>query len=76
LLAGSPDYFAKSGGFVRYRESEHLTPFSITNRGLCITLGLTPLENDIYIAAIDCPVLLSGNEFIGTCLKCLSATNY
>lgn len=75
LLAGSPDYFAKSGGFVRYGESEHVTPFSITNRDLCITLGLIPLENDIYIAAIDCPVPLSGNGFMGICLKRLSATN-
>ena len=59
-----------------YGEWEYRTPFATTNRGLSITLGLTHFENDIYVAALDCPVPPAYEGHIGICLKRLSTASH
>lgn len=55
LLAQSPALFRNSNSIVPYEDWEPRAPYSMTNRGLRIELHLALRENDIYVAAIDCP---------------------
>ena len=58
LLAESPAEFANSGAFVPIRTWAETSPYSMTNKGLHISLPLAPLsrhkENNIYLAGLDC----------------------
>lgn len=54
LLADSPARFVGSGNITPCREIEPRSPFLMGNQGLCIDLRLTHIQNDIYIAALDC----------------------
>ncbi|OCL11576.1 HET-domain-containing protein, partial [Glonium stellatum] len=72
LLAKSPADFRKSGHYIPYCDWEPRTPYSITSRGLCITLSLHLLEGDTWIGTLECPVPPEYDEFLGIYLKRLS----
>ncbi|KAF5013967.1 hypothetical protein FDECE_55 [Fusarium decemcellulare] len=55
LLAKSPANFEYSNSILPYQDWEPRSPYSMTNRGLQIDLHLTRREDDIFVAAIDCP---------------------
>ena len=69
LLASSPAKFIKSGDIVPYSEWGHSAPFAISNKGLRIELHLSPLEEDLYAAALNCPVPPENEKFLGVYLK-------
>lgn len=72
LLARSPAHFVNSGNVMPYREWETSAPFSISNKGLRIELHLSPYEEGLYVAALDCPVPPDYEGFIGIYLKRVS----
>ncbi|TPX16980.1 uncharacterized protein E0L32_003542 [Thyridium curvatum] len=71
LLAPSPGAFVYSNSVIPYQDWDPRPPYSMTNRGLCIDLPLSRLEqqrddggggngdngdgDDVYVAALDCP---------------------
>lgn len=55
LLASSPKEFSSSGGIVPYDDLESSAPYSMTNKSLRIGLYLRPYDNDIFVAALECP---------------------
>ena len=75
LLAKSPYFFRHSNTIVPYHDWEPRKPFSATNRGLCIDLPLTRNDEDIYVAALDCPAPpdLPELSFLAIYLQVLSA---
>lgn len=76
LLAGSPDDFFECAntGIVG---SSALTPFWFTNRGLCIKLALTHVEDDIFIGALNCRTRQTESaKLAGIFLKKLSLDQY
>ncbi|KAI1771048.1 HET-domain-containing protein [Hypoxylon cercidicola] len=56
LLASSPSFFSQSKSIVPYQDWEPRAPYAVTNRGLRIDLHLTACGDNIYAAALDCPV--------------------
>ena len=69
LLAKKPKFFAQSGNIVPYREWEPSAPFSISNKGLRIELHLSPYGPSLHVAALDCPVPPSYEDFLGIYLQ-------
>ena len=69
LLASSPAHFATSGDIVPYSEWGSSAPFSISNKGLRIELHLSPYEENLYVAALHCPVPPEYENFLGIFLK-------
>lgn len=70
LLAESPKDFRDSGHYIPdYDRRGHRVPFSITSKGLCITLGLQLLEGDVWIGAVECPVPPSYGESLAIYLR-------
>ena len=69
LLADSPKRFETTGNVVPYRNWEPTAPFSISNKGLRITLHLSRYEEDVFVAALDCPSPASHEDFLGIYLK-------
>lgn len=69
LLARSPAHFASSGNIVPYCDWDSRAPFSMTNKGLRIELHLTRCQENLYIAALDCPVPPDYEKFLGIYLK-------
>jgi hypothetical protein len=71
LLARSPARFARSGNMAPFRCWEASTPYSMTNKGLCIQLHLIPpnKEEDVYLAALDCEAIRPVNIQPGIWLK-------
>ncbi|TVY93769.1 Vegetative incompatibility protein HET-E-1 [Lachnellula willkommii] len=56
LLADSPSAFKNSSKIMPYEDYEPRRPFQMTNRGLSIELPLSRLNNNTWVAALDCPV--------------------
>ncbi|KAI1641627.1 HET-domain-containing protein [Daldinia loculata] len=56
LLAADPSYFLNSNSIIPYQDWEPREPYTLTNRGLKISLHLTALDDYKYVAALDCPV--------------------
>ncbi|TVY55124.1 Vegetative incompatibility protein HET-E-1 [Lachnellula cervina] len=56
LLAGSPSAFKNSSKIMPYEDYEPRRPFQMTNRGLSIELPLSRLNDNTWVAALDCPV--------------------
>ncbi|MCJ1477242.1 hypothetical protein MMC13_005913 [Lambiella insularis] len=54
LLAASPACFTQCGNIVSSRSVGAREPFLMTNRGLSITLKITPWSADTYLAYLDC----------------------
>lgn len=75
LLAKHPKNFFNSRNIVPYRDWEARTPFSMSNRGLCIELHLSRYSyvQDIYVAALDCPAPDNFEGFLGIYLKRISS---
>ncbi|MCJ1458501.1 hypothetical protein MMC28_008874 [Mycoblastus sanguinarius] len=76
LLAKSPAEFVNSGNIISYRDSGASSPFSISNKGLRIELHLSPYEEDLYVAALDCPAPPDYEGFLGIYLKHVSTGNH
>jgi hypothetical protein len=76
LLADSPNDFANSGDIVPYHDGGPRTPFSLSNKGLCIDLHLSRHEGDIFVAALSCPVPPKHEGYLGIFLKCLSTEDH
>ena len=55
LLADSPKAFALASEYRTYGSFEEQAPFDMTNRGLSISLHLTPHGKGVYLAALQCP---------------------
>ena len=55
LLAKSPANFTYSNCIIPYEDWEPRSPYSMTNRGLQIELHLTWREDNVFVAALDCP---------------------
>ena len=72
LLATHPSMFECSGEYFSYQDWEPRTPFSKTNRGLQISLPLRPVEKDLYVAALNCPMPGNAYGFLGIYLKRLT----
>ena len=73
LLATSPKMFEDSGQYFSYTDWEYHQPFSMTNRGLKISLPLRPLERDVYVAALNCPMPGKAEGFMGILLRRITA---
>jgi hypothetical protein len=56
LLATSPADFRNSGQYIPDYGNGTQIPSSTTGRGLCITLGMRRLKDDIWVGALQCPV--------------------
>lgn len=69
LLAKSPVDFRNSGHYIPDCDRSDRVPYSITSQGLCITLGLTLLEGDVWICALKCPVPPKYEESLAIYLK-------
>lgn len=69
LLAKSPKSFENTGNIVPYRDWELNTPFWMSNKGLRINLHLSRYEEDLYVAALDCPAPPNYEGFLGIYLK-------
>jgi hypothetical protein len=54
LLAPTPDAFANSSGVESRESGRERSSYAMTNRGLSITLLLTPWAADTYLALLDC----------------------
>jgi hypothetical protein len=76
LLAESPDYFACSGEIVPCRDGEPSTPFSLSNKGLCIDLYLSHHEGDMSVAALLCPAPPDYEGYLGIYLKRISSKDH
>ncbi|KAL7941453.1 heterokaryon incompatibility domain-containing protein [Trichoderma barbatum] len=69
LLATSPNVFQESGHFFPYYDWEARAPFFKTNQGLQITLPLRRIEDDTYVASLNCCQPSRTDGFAGLCLK-------
>jgi hypothetical protein len=76
LLAKSPADFISSGNNIPYRDWEARTPFSMSSKGLCIDLHLSRCEEDIYVAALDCPAPPDYEGYLGIYLKRISTGDH
>ncbi|KAJ4397390.1 hypothetical protein N0V93_001616 [Gnomoniopsis smithogilvyi] len=78
LLAPSPAAFKYSIGMLPYQDWEPREPYMMTNRGLYIQLYLTPLGDDIFVAALDCPVPpdYQDSSFLAIYLRKLSSDDH
>lgn len=76
LLAESPNHFACSGEIVPCRDGEPSTPFSLSNKGLCIDLYLSHHEGDMFVAALSCPAPPDYEGYVGIYLKRISAKDH
>lgn len=71
LLAGSPAAFASCGEIKRAQARKGQYPYTMTNRGISITLNLTPWCLDTYLAVLNCKGA-SDDERMGIFLRRLA----
>lgn len=76
LLANSPDKFRNSANIMPYRGWEPTSPYSISNKGLRIELHLSPYGEDVYVAALECPVPPDYEGFLGIYLRRVSTQDH
>lgn len=76
LLANSPDKFRNSANIMPYRGWEPTSPYSISNKGLRIELHLSPSGDDVYVAALECPVPPDYEGFLGIYLRRVSTQDH
>ena len=69
LLAQHPSAFARSSDIVYYKDFEDREPYVMSNRGLSITLHLSPAQDGTVAAALHCPVPQTGDGFLAIYLK-------
>lgn len=71
LLASSPAAFASCRGVKRAAAHKGQQPYTLTNRGISITLNLTPWCLDTYLAVLNCRGI-DDDERIGIFLRRLA----
>lgn len=76
LLANSPDKFRNPANIMPYRGWEPTSPYSINNKGLRIELHLSPDGEDVYIAALECPVPPDYEGFLSIYLRRVSTQDH
>lgn len=76
LLANSPDKFRNSANIMPYQGWEPTSPYSISNKGLRIDLHLSPYREDVYVAALECPVPPDYEGFLGIYLRRVSTQDH
>ncbi len=76
LLANSPDKFRNSANIMPYQGWEPTSPYSISNKGLRIELHLSPCGEDVYVAALECPVPPDYEGFLGIYLRRVSTQDH
>lgn len=76
LLANSPDKFRNSANIMPYQGWEPTSPYSISNKGLRIELHLSPYGEEVYVAALECPVPPDYEGFLGIYLRRVSTQNH
>ena len=76
LLANSPDKFRNSANIMPYQGWEPTSPYSISNKGLRIELHLSPYGEDVYVAALECPVPPDYEGFLGIYLRRVSTQDH
>ena len=59
-----------------YRGWEPTSPYSISNKSLCIELHLSPYGEDVYVAAPECPVPPDYEGFLGIYLRRVSTQDH
>ncbi len=69
LLATSPVMFKESGQFFPYYDWEPRAPFFKTNQGLQISLPLRRVEDNVYVASLNCCSPMRTDGFAGLYLK-------
>jgi hypothetical protein len=70
LLARKPEAFAEARGIGIVAVRKGQSPYSVTNRGVSITLSLTPWYMDTYLALINCTkTSMSGGRRMGIFLR-------
>ena len=72
LLADGPEDFVLAGSIIPYNDYEDRLPFVMTNRGLSIDFCLTRCDEDVYAAALNCPVPPDYNGFLAVYLRRLT----
>ena len=73
LLATSPKDFRHSSRYIPDYGTGARVPWSTTGKGLCITLGMQRLHDDIWIGALQCPVPPAYTDTLAIYLKLLDA---
>jgi hypothetical protein len=75
LLADSPSAFRNCRKIMPYEDYSPRRPFQMTNRGLSIEIPLSRLNDDTWVAALDCPVppAYPNSSFLAVYLQKLSA---
>lgn len=68
LLARAARCFIDCRQIVSRKSSEGRQPFSMTNRGLSMTLLVTPWTADTYLACLDCANSTSEGDQAGTAM--------
>ncbi|CAK3996492.1 Hypothetical predicted protein [Lecanosticta acicola] len=68
LLADSPRAFAHSGDFEPYAFEDQY-PFEMSNRGVRISLHLTPDNENGFMAALQCPNAYPGSGYLAVYLR-------
>jgi hypothetical protein len=71
LLATSPADFRNSSRYIPDYGAGARVPSSTTGRGLCITLGIQRLKDDIWVGALQCPVPPAYTQTLAVYLKLL-----
>lgn len=69
IFATSPELFAESGSYFGYYDWEGGETFTITNRGLKIPLPLRLVEQDLFVAALNCASSEGSGGFEGIYLR-------
>lgn len=75
LLATHPSAFTSSGSIRRYEDSDDRSPFTMTNKGINITLDLISLGQENYVGLLDCIDGAGTEESIAIHLYKLSGNN-
>jgi hypothetical protein len=65
LLADSPDAFADRFNIIGYADWQDEEPIQHTNRGLRISLHLTPADDGTFYAALNCPIPSAERGYYG-----------
>jgi hypothetical protein len=75
LLATSPADFRNSSRYIPGYGNGIRTPASTTGRGLCISLSMQLLKDDIWVGALRCPVPPEYTQMLAIYLKLLDKSS-
>lgn len=75
LLARGPAAFATSFEATQYRDTDLRSPYTMTNKGLAITMNVAPLKAQTYTAELYCPNPEGSDKYVSIYLEKTSTTN-